>query len=161
MVSSKKTFFFILFLLLVLGVGYGASQREKTVPSMAFNTSARIEDTDLMLAFASTEEEWVRGLSGQAGLQEGTGLFFLFPESDYHSIWMKEMLFPIDVLWFDEQGAVIFQKEHFEPSSYPEIAFPPSPARAVLELPAGFVAEHGIKIGDVIIFPENLPHLPI
>ena len=40
--------------------------------------------------------------------------------------------------------------EKVSPETYPEAFAPPAPARYVLELPAGFVEEYTLGIGDIV-----------
>lgn len=116
--------------------------------TLQFDTKAMVGGTELSVAKALTPESWEKGLSGQRELTENQALLFVFDHSATYGIWMKDMLFPIDVLWIDQNYSVIFKKENFSPSSYPEVVYPKESALYVLELPAGFVAEHNINIGD-------------
>lgn len=122
---------------------------------IAFTTQGMIGSTPLLLGFARTPGEWEKGLSGQKSLDANQGLLFLFKKPDYYGIWMKDMKFPIDVVWLDESGFVVYIKSNFLPSSYPETVKPMSPALSVLEVPAGFVQSHQIHIGDKLIFAQN------
>lgn len=87
------------------------------------------------------------GLSDRPILAENSGLFFIFPYSDTHGIWMKEMNFPIDIIWLDENYQIVAVKENAAPDSYPEVFKPTTPALYVLEVPAGFVQKHKISVG--------------
>jgi len=62
---------------------------------------------------AATRSERERGLSGRALLKPGTGLWFVFPEPDRYGFWMRDMRFPIDLVWVGPNlkvaGAVTLQ----------------------------------------------------
>lgn len=90
-----------------------------------------------------------QGLSGSERLATGTALFFVFPVNDFYGIWMKDMLFAIDILWLDERYNIVTIVEDATPDTYPEQVFRPhAPSRFVVELPSGSVSEYGLALGD-------------
>ncbi len=97
---------------------------------------------------ADTDALREQGLSGRDTLPEGKGMLFVFEQDNAWGIWMKDMRFPIDIIWADGQGRVITIADSIAPGTYPEIFYPSAPARYVLELPAGFAAAHGIAVGS-------------
>ena len=48
---------------------------------------------------ADTPEKRFQGLSGREILEEGTGMLFVFQEERQHTFWMKDMRFPLDMIW--------------------------------------------------------------
>lgn len=48
-----------------------------------------------------------QGLSGRKELALGHGMLFIFETLDRHTMWMPDMHFPIDVVWFDETLSVV------------------------------------------------------
>ncbi len=106
------------------------------------------------IEFADTEDARVQGLSGRSNLSEGSGLLFIFDTSDEHGIWMKDMRFAIDIMWFDESGVIVGLKENASPDSYPEVFYPEKRARYVLETPAGFIRTHGLAMGKHVTIPR-------
>lgn len=102
---------------------------------------------------AHTPELREKGLSGTKELHLTDAMLFVFDETDKHGIWMKDMNFPIDILWLDEKKKVVFMVKHAEPSSYPFTTFKPTkPARYVVELPANSIERKDIIIGDKAVF---------
>lgn len=92
-----------------------------------------------------------QGLSGRSDLRSGQGMLFIFDTDGIWGIWMKDMNFPIDILWADASGTVITIAADVAPDTYPEVFNPSAPARYVVELPAGFAAAHGIAEGTKIV----------
>jgi len=88
------------------------------------------------------------GLSGRQSLASGKGMLFIFPKPGLYVIWMKNMKFPIDIIWLDQNYKVIYIKENARPESYPETFSPPDLAQYVLETNIGFADKYQIKIGD-------------
>lgn len=117
------------------------------VVNEAHVTNLRVGDNVLNVEIAQTNYERVRGLSGRASLPEYTGLLFIFPRSDFQSIWMKDMLFSIDIVWLDSTLTVVDIKENALPESYPEIFTSVLPAKYVLEISAGDAKKWGIEKG--------------
>lgn len=112
------------------------------------SASLVINERCVELDIAATPEARQQGLSGRAELGENKGMLFLFSSADHHSFWMKDMNFPIDIIWLDERNEVIDIKEHAQPESYPETFTPAKSATKVVELTAGFAVEEEIKIGQ-------------
>jgi len=100
------------------------------------------------VAVADTPALRERGLSSYTGLGPEEGMLFVFPQDGAYSFWMKDMLFPIDILWIDADGHIVHIERSVSPKSYPASFTPDSPARYVLEVPAGFSEEHGLTAGE-------------
>lgn len=96
---------------------------------------------------AVTGEQRMHGLSARGGLAKDTGMLFVFTNDDTYGFWMKDMRFPIDIIWLDASYTIVDMEERVEPATYPTVFYPSAPARYVLEVPAGFVQEHGLSIG--------------
>jgi uncharacterized membrane protein (UPF0127 family) len=102
---------------------------------------------------AATDETRQKGLSGRESLGPNDGLLFVFPENDTWKIWMKDMNFPIDIIWLDESRKVIYIVKDATPESGTDKIFEPrDEARYVLELAAGSVENAGIRIGQSAVF---------
>jgi uncharacterized protein len=104
----------------------------------------------LAIAVADTAQERERGLSGTTALGEDQGMLFIFDTSSQHSFWMKDMGYSIDILWISSEKRVVYIEKDVSPSTFPHAFTPPTPARYVLEVPAGFSDAHGLKVGDEI-----------
>ena len=77
-------------------------------------------------------------------------MLFVFDRDDFHAFWMKDMNFPIDIIWLDDKYTIVDVWERADPSSYPEVRQPRARARFVVELSANFFREHHLKIGNVL-----------
>jgi len=102
---------------------------------------------------AGTPEAKRRGLSGHAALDPGHGMLFPYESAGYHSFWMKDMNFDIDIVWIRD-GIVVDIQEHVPHRVDPPLPVyrPARPADHVLEVPAGFARESGWRIGDPVAF---------
>jgi uncharacterized membrane protein (UPF0127 family) len=120
-----------------------------------------VGDTPLTVELARTPGESALGLGYRNGLEPGRGMLFMFPEPSELMFWMKGMRFCLDIVWVLD-GEIIGAEENACPD--PEgtddadrMRFPsPSLANYVLEVPAGWMAEHGYGAGTQIELPAGL-----
>lgn len=99
---------------------------------------------------AQTPKEHARGLSNVPSLRPDEGMLFLFSEPTMQQFWMKEMRFPIDIIWISAERRVIAMHESIAPSTYPELFSANAPVIAVLEVPAGWAAAHNATVGSPV-----------
>jgi uncharacterized membrane protein (UPF0127 family) len=104
----------------------------------------------LTVELARTVEEQVRGLSGRPGLKPGHGILFVYDRPHPASIWMKDMRFPLDIIWI-QAGRIVAIEKHAPPltSAGPERVYTAT-ADLVLEVPAGFADRQKIRVGDSV-----------
>ena len=101
---------------------------------------------------ADTEEARVQGLSYRPELGDENSMLFVFDSPGYYPFWMKDMNFPIDIIWIGENMRVVHIKENASPSSYPLVFEPGKPAKYVLETTAGFSSRNDLEVGDKVKF---------
>ncbi len=121
--------------------------------------SIYLGDNSFRVTIADSRAEWIKGLSGSPKLPFGEGKLFIFTETDRHGIWMKDMLFALDIIWFNEAGKIIHMAPNIAPESFPEVFRPPEAARFVLEISAGTVDIAGLVPGDELIIDKQ--YLPV
>jgi len=120
----------VVILLIIFCLLQKNSQVYKTIEIKAGERIVLVEVSD-------TEALRTRGLSGRTSLGEGRGMLFVFDKNERYGFWMKEMRFPIDIVWIDGLKQVIGVEGSVSPESYPKIYLPEAPVLYVLELPAG------------------------
>jgi uncharacterized membrane protein (UPF0127 family) len=111
-----------------------------------------LDGQTIRVSIADTDAARQLGLGGRAGLAPDEGMLFIFPQDGVYSFWMKDMRFSIDMIWLSSGGAVTYMAQNVSPDTYPKAFGPNTPARYVLELPAGYAKEHTVKIGDIAQF---------
>lgn len=104
----------------------------------------------IFVEIQDTDSERNKGLSGRSSLAEGRGMLFVFEGDGIYSFWMKDMLFPIDIIWISSNGNIVDINENVAPDTYPKTFSSQSPARYVLELPANTVKRLRISVGDIV-----------
>ena len=114
----------------------------------------KVDDKVLEVQIADTEPRRVRGLMFQNQLPYDEGMIFVFNESGIYSLWMLNMQFSLDMVWFDENGNVVHIEQNVPPcKSATEIMacqsiVPSGKAKYILEVTSGFVKEFGITKGS-------------
>ena len=137
------------------GVGifflYTMSQNTQLLTTPLATQPIQIGNAKLVVEIANTEGLRTQGLSGRSSLQEGSGMLFVFEEEGEWGIWMKDMQFPIDIIFAGPDGVVGMIYHTVSPETYPEVFYPNQPARYVLEVPAGYAKKAGIVEGARIV----------
>jgi len=112
-----------------------------------------IGGTTIYVKIADTPALQEHGLSDTASLPPDQGMLFVFPRSGIYAFWMKDMHYSLDMIWMDDNGKVIYIAPNVSPDTYPAQTFSSDkPAKYVLEVNAGFAAQHTVRIGDVAQF---------
>ena len=112
----------------------------------------KIAEKVINIEMVITPEEREKGLSGRENIGENEGMLFVFENSGRHGFWMKDMMFPIDIVWLDQSKKIIFIQKNVLPSTYPEIFYPDDNANYVLELISGFAEKNNLQIGNQVKF---------
>jgi len=119
----------------------------------------KIDDEILQVQIADNNSLRIRGLMFQEELPYDQGMLFVFDKPDNSPMWMLNMQFPIDIIWFDEN----FNVTHIEKNVPPclttievvtcrENGVSGDNAKYVLEVTAGFVDEFNISDKSIIEF---------
>ncbi|MDX9913353.1 MAG: DUF192 domain-containing protein [Candidatus Moranbacteria bacterium] len=101
---------------------------------------------DINIEAVSTEELMKKGLSDRDSLCENCGMLFVFGEEEHHFFWMKDMRFPIDIIWLRDNKVVDISQDisHKSKNSHSS----KEKVDKVLELNANAVTRCEIEIGD-------------
>ncbi len=120
-----------------------------------------LKGQELKVLVAEISHHQRKGLGGRESLEEYDGMVFLFSYSDKHTMVMRNMEFPIDIVWL-EKGVVVdiapnIQAEPSVPEANLTKYYPRKSANLVIELPTGWVEKNDLRIGDkmVVIGPDD------
>lgn len=118
--------------------------------------TVQIRDAVVAVAVADTPAERAQGLSGRNALSEGEAMWFVFDQSTQVAFWMKDMEFPIDIIWVQNGRVIGFEANVPTPTSTELLRYqPPAPITHVLEVPAGWATAHAITAGDGVQFDSR------
>lgn len=83
-------------------------------------------------------------------MRRDQAMIFVYDQPEYVSMWMKNTLLPLDMLFVDPHGCIVTIKEHAKPGSLATIDSR-YPVSLVVELKAGVVSEAGMQVGDRVV----------
>jgi uncharacterized protein len=129
----------------------GASARPAVIPLTL--PSGKVLQTEVMVK----DEDRAMGLMFRPSLPLDHGMLFLFEQPDFHSIWMANCKFPIDILWLDEHHKIVSLSEKVPPCREKDTARCPiySPMQRgsfVVELNAGQARREKALVGATVTF---------
>ena len=101
---------------------------------------------------ATNDQERALGLMFRRSLPENGGMLFLYDRPQSASMWMKNTLIPLDIVFIAPGGRVHRIESNTEPFSTGLISSEGAIV-GVLELNAGQADKIGLKPGDQVIYP--------
>ena len=106
----------------------------------------------LNVELAETPAQMTQGLMFRTSLAPDAGMLFDYREPTVATMWMRNTLIPLDMLFVDAQGRIVNIHERAVPQSLDVIAAA-APVRAVIELNGGTATRLGIRPGDRVVYP--------
>lgn len=115
----------------------------------------KINDQIIIADVAHDEESRSLGLGGRESLNINEGMLFVFEEPGIYPFWMKNMNFPIDIVWINSDNKIIQVNENVQPqpgATDDQLAQykPQIPVKRVLELRAGRARLLNAEEGDLV-----------
>ena len=114
--------------------------------------TVEIKNAKINTEVPKTPEEFTKGLGGRQCIGKDQGMLFAFAKPGRYPFWMKDMNFPIDIVWIGPERTVIGLDINLKPSSYPDKYVSSKPAQYVLELQANRSQSLHIDIGTPVKF---------
>ncbi|MDE1844515.1 MAG: DUF192 domain-containing protein [Thaumarchaeota archaeon] len=130
----------------LMHISYGQNESSTNSSDMP-RGQVKIGGVLLDVEIANTPQRQIKGLQYHAQLSYGQGMLFSFAQPQVISIWMKDMQFPIDIIWFDRSGNVLHVEKNVAPCTEdPCTIYGQSITQAqyVLEVASGFADKFGI-----------------
>lgn len=110
----------------------------------------KIDNIPLEVQVADSEPRRVRGLMFQDPLPYSQGMIFVFDKAGIYSLWMLNMQFSLDMIWFDQGGNIIQIEKNIPPCKSAletmscQSITPDGEALYILEVTSGFVDKYNI-----------------
>lgn len=138
---------------LLLVCACGAAPRSSPTPAPSPAAGPRVvmpSGAVYSVEVARTPEETSQGLMYRESLAPRTGMIFLFSDSSAHHFWMKNTMIPLDIIWMDGSGKVLFVSANTPPCrSDPCPTYGPDMAASVvLEIAGAAAAAEGVQVGS-------------
>lgn len=143
-----------MFILLILGVGCDSFTTAQT-EIWFFNPA----QSTLHVYVADTPTEHTQGLGAVESLAADEGMLFIFPTPTTPHFWMKDMEYPLDMIWIRDEVVVgVTEQVPVEApgtrlANYVRYAAP-EPVDMVVEVPAGVIAAQAIAVGQRLDYPD-------
>ena len=117
-----------------------------------------IGENSFIVEIADSEAERAQGLSGRTELGQDKGMLFIMSSRDRHVFWMKDMRFPLDIIWIDGDTIVDIDENVPVPVNDDIARVQPStPVNVVLEIEAGEAKRLGISVGKKVTYTKKSP----
>lgn len=117
-------------------------------PQHILRANAKTYHVTIVISPADQE----KGLGDRTSLPTNEGMLFAFPSSSVRCFWMKDMHFPLDMIWLNTHKQIVHIQQNVSPNTYPEIFCPSTPAEYVLELNAGQAQVAHLRNGQMLNF---------
>jgi uncharacterized membrane protein (UPF0127 family) len=104
------------------------------------------------IELALTPEDQAQGLMYRESLPAQTGMLFVFDAPGEHHFWMKNTMIPLDMIWMDDAGKVLFVSADTPPCKADPCPTygPAAPARQVLEIAGGMAGKEKVTVGSTL-----------
>lgn len=133
---------------------YGASSNF-TFPSQEI----RLDNVTLNVQVADTQARMEQGLQFSDPLPYNQGMLFVPSSPEVIPMWMPNMKFSLDIIWFDSNGNVLHIEKNAPPCIFANLSNCPiynqngQPSKYALEVTSGFVDKFNISENSKIIVP--------
>jgi uncharacterized membrane protein (UPF0127 family) len=108
----------------------------------------------IKVEMADTPAAREKGLSDRDLMERENGMLFIFQEKGGYGFWMKDMRFPLDIMWLGEDKTVVLIKENLQPCKPAECPLHGLNVTSlyVLETNANFARKNNITEGTKVYF---------
>jgi uncharacterized membrane protein (UPF0127 family) len=151
MSKRNKKIFIIIIIAVVVIIGIGIPLF-LTFYNNTLHGKVMINGHVIKVEIANTPETRMKGLSGREKLGKDEGMLFVMDEKRYHTFWMADMKFPIDIIWISDNKVIDLTKNASIPVTGEDIpVFKPAvEVDKVLEVNAGYIDANNIQLGDEV-----------
>lgn len=110
-----------------------------------------IKNSRIIAEVANDDCKRILGLSGRKTLEPGKAMIFEYENDGIREIWMKNMNFPIDIIWINSSFEIVGIENNVDSSTYPQKFGGEYRAKYVIELPVNFINNNNISRGDTVL----------
>jgi uncharacterized membrane protein (UPF0127 family) len=163
-VDNRRVVVAVSILVVLAGVGYVVAGTFLTSASDYDRTTVTINDADgselatVEVRVADTYRKRVTGLSNTASLDDGEGMLFVHDRAGVQAYVMRDMAFPIDILFVAPNGTITtIHHAELPPPDTPnsELTRYRGYGSYVLEVPYGFTNRTGVEVGDRLVVDDR------
>ena len=111
-------------------------------------TEISSSDCQFYLQTANTDQSRSQGLSGRLSMPSNEGMVFVFDNQQKQCFWMKDMNFPLDIVWLNSAKEVVKIDSNLLPDTYPKQFC--ADTQYVIELNSGKAGN--LQVGQKLVF---------
>ncbi len=144
---------FAVLLLIIVGIQFSQKYFTGNISIFSQGPTATIKNQSFKLNYAKSEKEREIGLSQKKSMPENYGMLFTFDKADLYPFWMRDMEFPIDIIYINNNKIVTIYSSAQPPKNTTDslpIYKPDNAANMVLEINAGLSDKYGFQKGDEV-----------
>ncbi len=155
------------FVIFIVGFTAGATFATlyylQRIEAVSNRVNIKIGEQYIVADTAKTEAERNKGLGGRDSIGVNEGMYFIFDTPGLYGFWMKDMRFPIDLVWISGGKIVGFEENMQPPADVNTLDsglknyLPPENIDRVLELHVGRVALLKARVGEMVLAKPLLP----
>ncbi len=153
---KNKLIFIILILFFLTGCKQTAStlSNQKILDNQPKQISSVLINGEVFqVELATTKEQQIKGLAGRENIANNFGMLFVYDDYILPGFWMKDMLFPLDIIWLRDNIIIGWETAAVYLTNDPlSIYYPPTPINNVLEVPAGTAVRLELKVGQKVTY---------
>ena len=147
----------ITLVLLLVAAGTGPLSASETFPTGRLTIeTASGGKYGFAIEIAQTPRQMAQGLMFREQLAPDAGMLFILPATQTMSMWMKNTLIPLDMVFIDTDGRIVNIHERAVPQSLDTISSA-GPVKGVLEIGGGMASKLGIRAGDRVVHEAFQP----
>ncbi len=130
----------------------GGGSAESACGAYHDDALVRINGAAIKVELPRDAAGFAKGLGGRPCILPDRGMLFAFSQPGQYAFWMKDMKFPIDILWLNTARQVVYEQADVQPSTYPGRYMNQQPAQYVLEIKANLSRALHIGPGTQVSF---------
>lgn len=147
--KKQKSFFIVLIIFIIILSIFLI--RNNSEPEVC------LEENCFFVELAKTSAEKSKGLMFRESLESDKGMLFIYDSDGEYNFWMKNTLIPLDIIWIDSEGKIVYIEHEAQPCGEEcKTIRPQKNARFILEINGGLAEDLGMKLGDKFDFHNIL-----
>ena len=113
------------------------------------------QNLSIEVEIATNQQQRETGLMNRQSLPVNKGMLFVYNDQGLRGVWMKNTLLPLDVLFLNHKAEIVAMLPDLQPCRQNPCPIYSSqlPATYMLEVNAGFINNHQLKIGQALGLP--------
>ncbi len=140
--------YILITVLVILGLYFWSWEHTTQYKTIVLTMGGESFSTEI----ADTPAKQQLGLSYRDSITSNNAMLFVFPVAGNYQFWMKDMNFPIDIMWLDSGKKIIYIEKNLSPATYPQSFGPAVASQYVIEVANGTADRLRLSLGDNVLW---------